>query len=26
VKDLDLKSDTDFQGRWKHIQHPNTTE
>ena len=26
VKDLDLKSDTDFQGRWKHIHHPNTTE
>jgi len=26
VKDLDLKSDTDFRGRWKHIHHPNTTE
>ena len=26
VKDLDLKSDTDFRGRWKHIYHPNTEE
>ena len=26
VKDLDLKSDTDFRGRWKHIHHPNTPE